>query len=234
MLVKLLFSLTVKLVVFLKQGFLGTDLVQRRSGCSWSDTAPFIAASGLWCESFYLLNYSLSWVDLVYDSEETRQLCLVSRQHLKLFNQVITALTSDECQLIDIRTIAFLSQLQCVLLEVEGAKQLVDGKTGQIALVYLDVFWSTSCRTVSLRTVHLLWHSLLILTLVWILKPWVLGRWDTKGSLWVGWPMSAGYRHSRAYGQNLSAISPGDAATHTWANLSPVLLNWATFTWSCA
>ena len=208
--------------------------MQRRSGCGWGDAAPFIAATGLRRECFYLLDYSLPWVDLVYDSKETRQFSLVPRQHLKLFNQVITALTCDESQLIDIWTIAFLSQLECVLLEVECAKQLVDGKAWQIALVYLDVFWSTSCRSMSLRTVHLLWHSLLIMTLVWILKPRVLGRWDTKGSLWVGWPMSAGYRHSRANGQNLGAISPRDAATHTWANLSPVLLNWTTFTSSCA
>lgn len=71
MLVELLLRIEVQLVIFLQQCSLGTHLVYSfLIHARTSDPFPFIAASMSWSDGFYLVNYCLPWVDLIYYSEK--------------------------------------------------------------------------------------------------------------------------------------------------------------------
>ena len=73
-----------------------------------------------------LLNDGLSWVNLIDNSEESRQFSPVPGQRLQLLNQVISALVGEKGQLVDITAVAFLSELQRVLLQVESTQELIN------------------------------------------------------------------------------------------------------------
>ena len=56
---------------------------------------------------------------LIYDCKETSKLGLVPGHRLKLFYKVIATLGRQKCQLVDIGSIAFLSEFERVLLQIK-------------------------------------------------------------------------------------------------------------------
>ena len=125
-LVELLLRFLVQLVVLLQKRFLGAQHLESVLPRGRSYPLAFVPATVCRCESFDLFNDGLSGVDLINDREKGRQFCLVTRQGFQLVYKVISALGREQGQFVNVRAVAFLSQLERVLLQIEGPEQLVD------------------------------------------------------------------------------------------------------------
>ena len=129
-LIELLLSVLIQLVVFLEEGLLGADLCQDAVlvVASRCDSSAFIATTVRWGDCLDLLDNSGSWVNLVNHCEETCKFGPMTWQYFQLLNEIVSALRGQEGQFIDIRAIALFSQFECVLLEVKGAQELINGQ----------------------------------------------------------------------------------------------------------
>ena len=93
-LIELFLGVLIQLVVFLKEGLLGTHLSQDAVlvVTSRSNSSAFIATPVRRSHCLDLLDNSGSWVNLVNYGEETCKFGPVPRQYLQLLNEIVPSL----------------------------------------------------------------------------------------------------------------------------------------------
>lgn len=120
-----LLGLLVEFLIFLQQSLLRPEKVPRPASAGDSLLSTF-AGGPLRRDSTDLLHNLGSWIYLIDDREEARDLRLVAWHHLELIDEVLPLRCAQERQLVHIMTVPEIIHLESVLLELECLQQLVD------------------------------------------------------------------------------------------------------------
>lgn len=79
-----------------------------------------------------LVHDFLSWIQLINDCEESRQLSLMPWHDLKFAHQIVSLLEVEDCQLVYVLPVPHIVDLSCVLLELECFEEVVNWQFSQV------------------------------------------------------------------------------------------------------